>query len=69
MLSYSPTDCFENYPFPDESEELNNVGGEYIDVRSKMMVSEHQHHNALDGVLGQRDAIADRGRRVDGGPR
>ena len=38
MLSYSPTDCFENYPFPNKTQRLNDVGGEYINLRTKTML-------------------------------
>ena len=41
-LRYTPSDCFETYPFPDgwtENARLDEVGSEYHDFRSGLMVN------------------------------
>ena len=36
-LSYTPTDCFETYPFPNNYADLESVGNEYHDIRQSIM--------------------------------
>lgn len=38
-LRYSPTDCFETFPFPREHSSLERLGENYFAYRSKMMLS------------------------------
>jgi hypothetical protein len=44
-LRYTPTDCFETFPFPpdwQDATELKRVGNEYHEYRAKLMVSRGQ---------------------------
>jgi hypothetical protein len=44
-LRYTPTDCFETFPFPDchvTNESLERVGREYYDYRATLMVCKNE---------------------------
>jgi hypothetical protein len=41
-LNYSPTDCFETFPLPSESEKLNAVGSRYYGHRQKIMLTRQE---------------------------
>jgi hypothetical protein len=44
-LNYSPTDCFETFPFPEawlENATMEEVGREYYDYRAKLMVRNNE---------------------------
>ncbi|QHE76132.1 Eco57I restriction-modification methylase domain-containing protein [Hydrogenophaga sp. PBL-H3] len=38
-LSYTPTDCFETFPFPELSQQLNRIGDEYSEARQSIMIN------------------------------
>lgn len=38
-LRYTPTDCFETFPFPSNFEDLYSVGKEYYELRESIMMS------------------------------
>jgi len=38
-LSYTPTDCFETFPFPAMNRQLDTVGDEYHDIRRSIMLN------------------------------
>jgi hypothetical protein len=37
-LNYAPTDCFQTFPFPPESEEVVDAGRAFIEARHRLMV-------------------------------
>ena len=41
-LRYSPTDCFRNFPFPDDVAVLEEVGDRYLAFRKKALLAENQ---------------------------
>lgn len=41
-LNYSPTDCFETFPFPCHFERLDSVGSVFYDYRKVVMLAEQQ---------------------------
>jgi len=41
-LRYSPTDCFENFPFPADLDALHAIGDRYLSHRKQTMLSEDQ---------------------------
>jgi hypothetical protein len=41
-LRYSPSDCFENYPFPDSSAALESLGSTYAAIRGEIMVARQE---------------------------
>ncbi len=46
-LSYTPTDCFETFPFPNIGGELDTIGEKYNDRRQSIM---RQRQNGLTGI-------------------
>ena len=38
-LRYSPTDCFQNFPFPDDVSVLSEVGDRYLDYRKETLLA------------------------------
>lgn len=40
-LRYSPTDCFHNFPFPPDVNQLNEVGARYLDFRREALLEEN----------------------------
>jgi hypothetical protein len=41
-LRYTPSDCFENFPFPENLQELNTIGEEYDQHRQSIMLSRQE---------------------------
>ena len=41
-LRYTPSDCFQTFPFPQETEELETIGKEYYEYRAELMVRNNQ---------------------------
>jgi hypothetical protein len=41
-LRYSPTDCFTNFPFPDDISVLDEIGDRYLTYRSETLLAENQ---------------------------
>ena len=41
-LRYSPTDCFDNFPFPENVEGLSKVGDAYLSGRKQTLLSEDE---------------------------
>ena len=39
---YTPTDCFENFPFPDSPTAFNKIGSDYYELRQKIMFSNNE---------------------------
>lgn len=48
-LRYSPTDCFENFPFPDDLSSLHEIGKAYYELRKRIM---SESKTGLTGVSG-----------------
>lgn len=41
-LCYTPSDCFNTYPFPKRSAEIERIGTEYADHRARLMVARNE---------------------------
>jgi hypothetical protein len=41
-LRYSPTDCFQNFPFPDDTSVLDQTGDRYLTFRTETLLAENQ---------------------------
>lgn len=46
-LRYSPTDCFETFPFPNHFSALNNIGQEFYEHRQSIMLTRHEGLTAI----------------------
>ena len=46
-LRYSPTDCFENFPFPGSLDSLDEIGDRYLSHRKATMLDENQGLTAI----------------------
>jgi hypothetical protein len=41
-LRYSPTDCFQNFPFPEDVSVLEEIGDRYLSYRKETLLAENQ---------------------------
>ena len=41
-LNYSPTDCFQNFPFPEDVPALDEIGDRYLSFRKETLLAEKQ---------------------------
>ena len=41
-LRYTPTDCFENFPFPELTDELEGIGAQYHEFRREIMLNRQE---------------------------
>lgn len=41
-LNYSPTDCYQNFPFPADCRPLNDIGARYLTLRQETLLAEDQ---------------------------
>jgi hypothetical protein len=41
-LRYSPTDCFQNFPFPEDVSALDEIGDRYLSYRKETLLAENQ---------------------------
>lgn len=41
-LRYSPTDCFQNFPFPEDVSALETIGDRYLTYRKETLLAENQ---------------------------
>lgn len=41
-LRYSPTDCFQNFPFPEDVSVLDEIGDRYLNYRKETLLAENQ---------------------------
>jgi hypothetical protein len=63
-LRYSPTDCYQNFPFPPAFEALGAIGAEYLDHRKQTMLAESQGltqvYNRVHETTNDRDGAINR---------